>query len=128
MADYPTNLYYSREHTWIRVDGARWRIGITEFASTRLNDILFLDLPAAGQAFARDQACGHIESVKTVLDLLLPASGTIVAINEEAGDEPELVNSEPYGDGWLVEITPKDPTELKSLLNAKEYEELIRNE
>lgn len=128
MANYPTNLYYSREHTWIRVDGARWRIGITEFASTRLGDIVFLELPMTGKAFVRDQACGNIESVKTVLDFLLPASGTIVAINEEVCEEPELVNSEPYDDGWLVEITPKDPAELKSLLNAKEYEELIRNE
>lgn len=128
MSDYPTDLRYTKDHIWVRVTGARWRVGLTSFFAAQLSDVVFVKLPETGKAFATGDAFGLVESVKTVQDLFMPASGTTVALNEDVCDEPELVNTDPYGDGWFVEITPRDASELNSLMDARAYEAYVKSE
>lgn len=120
---YPADLRYTRDHEWLRLDadGQTATIGITDFAQGELGDIVYVTMPDVGATFAAEETFGNVEAVKTVSDLFMPLSGTIVEVNEALNDTPEAVNSDPYGDGWLVKVTLADPSELDALLSADEY-------
>jgi glycine cleavage system H protein len=118
---YPDDLRYSKEHEWVRVDGSRATIGITSFAADELGDIVFVELPETDAELRQFASFGVVESVKAVSDLYAPVSGTVVEVNEALRDTPELLNADPYGDGWIVKVTVADPAELESLLDATAY-------
>jgi glycine cleavage system H protein len=119
---YPQDLRYTSEHEWIRVDGTKGVVGITTYAQEQLGDVVFVDLPKVGTSVAKDKTFGAVESVKTASDLFSPATGSVVEVNEKLIDRPELVNQDPYGDGWMVVIELADPTQVQSLLTAAQYE------
>jgi glycine cleavage system H protein len=121
MAEIPENLRYTNEHEWLRAEGDNWRVGITEFAQKQLGDVVMVDIPTVGKSVARGDELGTIESVKAVSQLYAPVSGEIVAVNKELESEPELLNTDPYGEGWIVEIKPDNRAELDSLLAADAY-------
>jgi glycine cleavage system H protein len=118
---YPDDLAYSREHEWVRVDGSRATIGITSFAADELGDIVFVELPELGASLAQFGTFGVVESVKAVSDLYAPVSGEVVEINEALRDAPELLNSDPFGEGWIVRVELADSAELDTLLDADAY-------
>jgi glycine cleavage system H protein len=120
----PPDLRYTKEHEWVRVDGDEATIGITEYAAEQLGDVVFLELPESGIALEQFAAFGVVESVKAVSDLFAPVTGQVIARNEELADRPELVNGDPYGDGWLVRVRLDDADQLAELLDAAAYEEL----
>ena len=121
----PDNLLYTNEHEWIRVDGNEAYIGITDYAQSELGDIVFVELPNADDEFEKNDVFGTIEAVKTLADLFLPVSGKIVKINEKIENEPELINSDPYNDGWLVKISLSNADELGEILTPEDYKKLI---
>lgn len=121
----PTDLRYTDAHEWVRTDGELLRIGITAFAQEQLGDVVYVDLPGPGAEVRAGQAFGEVESTKSVSDLFAPATGTIEARNEALDERPELVNSDPYGEGWLVTIRPVDIEAIGGLLDAAGYEELL---
>ena len=121
----PADRKYTQEHEWIQVDGGIGTVGVTEFAAHELGDIVFVELPAVGANFSRGDAVGTIESVKAVADLYLPVSGEIVAVNDAVAGSPELLNSDPFGKGWLVKVKLGVPAELDALLDAAAYGELL---
>ncbi len=121
----PEDRKYTKEHEWIKIDGKVGVIGITQFAQGELGDIVFLDLPRVGTKAEREKPFGSVEAVKTVSDLYAPVSGTIVAVNEALVSEPDLVNKDPYGKGWMVQIELADAAEASSLLSADDYKQLI---
>ena len=121
----PTDLQYSKEHEWVRVEDGVGTLGITDYAQDQLGDIVYLDLPAVGASVAQFEKLGEIESVKAVSDLFSPVNGEVVEVNQEAVDTPELVNSEPYGRGWLIKVRLSDTGELDELLSAGAYDEII---
>ncbi|TYP95186.1 glycine cleavage system H protein [Fodinibius salinus] len=122
----PTDLKYTKEHEWIRdnEDGTA-TVGVTDFAQGELGDIVFVEIEPEGFEFDQDEVFGTVEAVKTVSDLYAPISGEIVAINEELEMEPELVNDDPYGDGWMAKISIDDASQLDDLMSSDEYEEII---
>lgn len=121
----PDELRYSQEHEWARVvDGTRIRIGITDFAQDALGDVVYVDLPASGSNVSAAEAVGELESTKSVSEMYAPVSGTVVAVNEALADNPQLLNDDPYGEGWLIEIDASDPAELEALLDAAAYRSL----
>lgn len=123
---YPEDLKYTREHEWLRDNGdGTATIGITEFAQNELGDIVFVEIEEEGFEFDQDDVFGTVEAVKTVSELFAPVDGEIVAINEELEDEPELVNSDPYGKGWMIKIKVSEASQLEELLSAEEYQEII---
>jgi glycine cleavage system H protein len=119
----PEDLRYSSEHEWARRldDESRVRVGITDFAQDSLGDVVFVDLPAVGTAVSANEAVGELESTKSVSEMYAPVSGTVVAVNEALTDSPQLLNDDPYGDGWLCEIEMSDPSELDALMDAAGY-------
>ncbi|MFP5488012.1 MAG: glycine cleavage system protein GcvH [Acidimicrobiia bacterium] len=119
----PEDLRYSAEHEWTRRldDGSRVRVGITDFAQDSLGDVVYVDLPAVGTTVSANEAVGELESTKSVSEMYAPVSGTVVAVNESLADSPQLLNDDPYGDGWLCEIEMSDPSELDALLDASAY-------
>jgi len=121
-------LKYTKEHEWIDVDSDSENgiIGITDFAQGELGDVVFVELPNIGDAFDRDDVFGTVEAVKTVADLYIPVSGKVVAINENLESVPELINSDPYKDGWIIKVELSDPSEINNLLTDKEYKDLIK--
>jgi len=121
----PKNLKYTKDHEWVRVEGESVVVGITDFAQKELGDIVYVDVDTEGDNIEKEEVFGSVEAVKTVSDLMMPVSGEIVALNEVLEDEPELVNSDPYGDGWMIKVLISDFTELDSLLTADQYKELI---
>ncbi len=121
----PPDLRYSTEHEWVRVEDGVGTLGITDYAQDQLGDIVYLDLPAVGASVAQFEKLGEIESVKAVSDLFSPAGGEVVEVNQEPVDTPELVNSEPYGRGWLIKVRLSDAGELDALLSAEAYDEII---
>ena len=121
----PQELRYSREHEWVRVDGAVARIGITDFAQESLGDVVFVQLPDAGLDVAAGASAAEIESTKSVSDVYVPVSGTVSQVNAALVDAPELVNQDPYGAGWILEVTLADPAELDGLMGADAYAALI---
>ncbi len=117
----PEDLRYTKEHEWIRVSGNEATVGITEFAQKELGDIVYVDINTVGEAIRQNDIFGTVEAVKTVSDLFIPVSGTIVEVNELLNAQPELVNSDPYGKGWMIRMTITDPQELEGLLSANTY-------
>ncbi len=124
----PADLRYSNEHEWVRAEGDIGTLGVTDYAQDQLGDIVYLDLPAAGGTVSQSAKIGEIESVKAVSDLYSPVTGEVVEVNQEAVDEPELINREPYGRGWLIKLRLGNAIELDALLSAAAYDELIVRE
>jgi glycine cleavage system H protein len=126
VPEYPEDLKYTTEHEWVREGNeSTVRIGITEYAAEQLGDIVFVSLPAVGDEVTAGDSCGELESTKSVSDVFSPVSGTVTAINQALEDRPELVNAEPYGDGWLFEVETADGTDLDELLDADAYAEHV---
>jgi len=121
----PDNLKYSKDHEWIRVEGGEAYVGITDFAQSQLGDIVFVDVTSVGETLAQGDVFGTIEAVKTVSDAFLPVGGEVLEFNETLNDSPDKVNSDPYGEGWMVKIKIADPAELDVLLGAEDYAKLI---
>ena len=119
----PADRKYTAEHEWAKISGDVVRVGITDFAQSALGDIVFVTLPSAGTDVQAGQAFGEVESTKSVSDLCAPVSGTVVAANTALESAPELLNSDPYGEGWIVEIRPSDPAEIDKLMDAAAYEQ-----
>jgi glycine cleavage system H protein len=122
----PPELRYTKDHEWVRVDGDEATVGITEYAASQLGDIVFVELPDTGKNLAQFATFGVVESVKAVSDLFAPVSGEIVATNDALTASPELVNGEPYGDGWMIRVRLANPVETDGLLDAAAYDELIK--
>ena len=120
----PEDLKYTEEHEWIRADGGRLTVGITQYAQDSLGDVVYVDLPAAGTRVEKGQPFGEVESTKSVSDLYAPVTGTIVSRNEALESSPELVNSDPYGEGWMVVIEVEDAASVGGLLSAQAYDRL----
>ncbi|WP_217603927.1 glycine cleavage system protein GcvH [Chitinophaga sp. GbtcB8] len=123
--NFPSNLRYTKDHEWILLEGNIATIGITEFAQRELGDIVFVDIPTVGKSLDAEDVFGTVEAVKTVSDLFLPVAGTINEINQELEGTPELVNTDPYGDGWMVKVTVKNPADVEALLDAAAYQALV---
>lgn len=123
--NFPSELKYTKDHEWIKVDGDVAFIGITDFAQKELGDIVFVDIPSLGKEIKQNDIFGTVEAVKTVSDLFIPVTGTVLEINPLIDTKPELVNSDPYGDGWMVKIKVANVAELASLLSSADYQALI---
>ena len=123
--EFPSNVKYTKEHEWIRVEGDIAYVGITDYAQEQLGDIVFVDIPTEGETLAADEVFGTIEVVKTISDLFLPVTGEILEQNEALADQPELVNQDPYGEGWLVKIEISNMGDLDSLLSPEDYKNLV---
>ncbi len=121
----PENLYYTNDHEWVKVEGSTGLVGITDFAQHQLGDIVFVDVDSVGETIAEGETFGTIEAVKTVSDLFMPVDCEVVEFNEALDGEPELVNKDPYGAGWIVKITIADPSKLSQLLTAEQYKVLV---
>ena len=128
MANVPEDLHYSKDHEWVRVDGDQAIIGITDYAQNSLGDVVYVELPKAEDEFAASESFGSVESVKAVSEVFTPVAGVVVKINESLADEPETVNSDPYGSGWMVRLKMANPGEVDSLLTAAEYEDFTKAE
>jgi glycine cleavage system H protein len=122
---YPDDLRYTPQHEWVRAEGGRVRVGITAFAQDALGDIVYVSLPETGSMVDAGSAVGEVESTKSVSDLFAPVSGTVVERNEALDATPELVNSDPYGQGWMYEVEPSDPGAVDSLLTADQYRDQL---
>jgi glycine cleavage system H protein len=122
---YPTELKYHREHDWARVDGDEATLGITWFAQDALGELVHYEAPDEGSTVTKDQPYGEVESVKAVSDVIAPLSGEVVEVNRKAVDEPETVNEDPYGEGWLVRVRMSDPSEVDSLLDVEAYKQVV---
>ncbi len=121
----PDNLKYTKEHEWLKIEGTEGIIGITEFAQKELGDIVFIEVETVGETLSREDPFGTIEAVKTVSDMFMPLSGEVLEFNEALESNPEIVNKDPYGEGWIIKIKISDPGELNDLLDADGYKELI---
>ena len=122
---HPDDLRYSAEHEWVRVDGTIAEVGITDFAQDNLGDVVYVQLPEVGAALVRDAACSEVESTKSVSDIYAPVSGTVVEVNEALTTTPELLNSDPYGAGWMFRVELSDAAELDTLMDAAAYQALV---
>ncbi len=121
----PADLKYTKDHEWIKIEGNTATVGITHFAQSELGDIVYVDVDTLNETIEKEEVFGSVEAVKTVSDLFMPISGEIIEFNESLGDEPEKVNKDPYGAGWMIKITISDASQLEELLSPKEYGELI---
>jgi glycine cleavage system H protein len=125
MANVPEGLFYSKDHEWLRVEGETGTVGITDHAQHSLGDVVYVELPKSGETFAAHDTFGSVESVKAVSELFLPIGGEVTEVNESLTDEPEKVNTDPYGDGWMLRVKLSNRGEVDSLLSAAEYEDYI---
>ena len=123
--NFPEELKYTKDHEWLRVEDDNVYVGITAFAQGELGDIVFVDVDTEGEELEKEEVFGSVEAVKTVSDLFMPINGEVLAFNEKLEDEPELINSDPYGEGWIIKISVSDIAELDSLLDADSYKELV---
>ena len=123
--NFPTDVKYTKEHEWIRVEGDIAYVGITDYAQEQLGDIVFVDIPTVDETLAAGETFGTIEVVKTISDLFLPVAGTILEQNEALADQPELVNQDPYDEGWIIKIKPADDANFDELLDAEAYKALV---
>lgn len=123
--NFPENLKYSKDHEWIKVEGDKAVVGITEFAQSELGEIVYVDVTTEGETIDKDGVFGSVEAVKTVSDLLMPVSGEVLEVNSDLEDKPELINEDPYGKGWIIKIAVSDASQLDSLLSAADYKKLI---
>ena len=121
----PANLKYTKDHELVKIEGNTAIIGVTDFAQGELGDIVYIEIETQGETLAQEEVFGSIEAVKTVSDLFMPLSGEIIAFNEDLEANPEVVNTDPYGDGWMIKVTFSDASEIDNLLSASEYEALI---
>ena len=122
---FPEELKYSKDHEWLRVEGNNAIIGITSFAQSELGDIVFVDVESDGETLEKDEVFGSIEAVKTVSDLFMPIQGEVIEFNQDLEDNPELINKDPYGAGWIIKIVISDMKELEGLLDSRSYQELV---
>lgn len=125
IMNFPTNVKYTSEHEWIRLEGEVAYVGITDYAQDQLGDIVFVDIPTEGETLAAGEVFGTIEVVKTISDLFLPVGGEVLEQNEALADQPELVNTDPYGEGWIIKIKPAADADFDSLLDAEAYKALV---
>ena len=123
---FPDNLKYTKEHEWVKVDGDTAIIGITDFAQRELGDIVYVEVDTEGEDLDKDEVFGTVEAVKTVSDLFMPVSGEVITFNEALEDEPELINKDPYGKGWIIKAKMRNPEELAELLDAETYQKNIK--
>jgi len=123
--NFPKELKYTKDHEWLRVEGDNVYVGITAFAQGELGDIVFVDIDTEGEELEKEEVFGSVEAVKTVSDLFMPIKGEVLAFNEKLEDEPELINTDPYGAGWIIKIAVADAGELDALLDADAYKELV---
>ncbi len=121
MSDIPEGLKYTKDDEWIKVDGDEFIVGITDYAQDSLSDIVYLELPDVGEGFETGDVFGVVESVKAAADLFMPVSGEVTAINDDLTDAPETVNTDPYGEGWMIRLKPDDPEQLDDLMDAGSY-------
>jgi glycine cleavage system H protein len=126
--EFPDNLFYTKDHEWVRVEGNMVTVGITDYAQEQLGDIVFVDLPSKGQDISKDDTFGVVESVKSVSDCFSPITGKVVDINEDLAENPAMINEDCYGDGWMVRIEVKNSAEIKGLMKATEYESFVKEE
>jgi len=122
----PDDVKYNEEHEWARLEGENLKIGITDYAQDQLGEIVFVEMPEVGDTLEKKEELGSLESVKAVSEIYMPVGGEIVSINVELGDAPELVNEDPYGQGWIIEVKPGDRTDLDSLMNKDAYLEMLK--
>lgn len=125
MAEYPDNLLYTKDHEWLRIEGTVATIGITYFAQAELGDIVYVELPKAGEKLAQSDSFGSVESVKAVSEIFMPISGTIEKVNDALNDAPDHVNNDPYGEGWMITVQIENPSEIDALMSAAEYEDFL---
>jgi glycine cleavage system H protein len=123
--NFPSELKYTKEHEWILVEGDKAKIGITDFAQKELGDIVFLDITSIGKEVKQNDIFGSIEAVKTVSDLFMPVTGSVLSVNSNLDSDPQLVNSDPYGEGWMVEISLSNLSEVDGLLTAAQYQDIV---
>ena len=123
--NFPAHLRYTKDHEWILLEGNTATVGITDFAQRELGDIVYVEIESVGKSFAAEAIFGTVEAVKTVSDLFLPVAGTINEVNPALGGAPELVNNDPYGEGWMVKMTVNDPAEVAALMDAAAYQNLV---
>lgn len=123
--NFPSELKYTKDHEWVNVSGSEATIGITDFAQRELGDIVYIDINSVGTEVAKEEVFGTVEAVKTVSDLFMPLTGTVLAINNDLNDNPELVNSDPYGKGWMVKVSISDLADVEGLLSAEDYKALV---
>ena len=123
--NFPDNLKYTKDHEWVRIEGQDAYIGITDFAQSELGDIVYVEIETDGESLDREEVFGTVEAVKTVSDLFMPLSGTILEVNKKLDGNPELVNKDPYGDGWMIKISIKDAGEVNDLMSAADYKNLV---
>ncbi|MAM05705.1 MAG: glycine cleavage system protein H [Flavobacteriales bacterium] len=123
--NFPNELKYSKDHEWIKIDGDVATVGITEFAQTELGDIVFVDVDTEGEVLEKEEVFGSVEAVKTVSDLFMPVTGEVLEFNHNLDETPELINTDPYGAGWIIKVSISEINEINDLLDSKEYKELI---
>jgi glycine cleavage system H protein len=126
--EFPEDLKFSKEHEWVLVEAGVATVGITDYAQDQLGDIVFVELPAVGDKVSKEDAFGVVESVKAVSDIYAPVSGKVVEVNDDLPENPEMLNEDPYGDGWIIKIEMSDPEEVQDLMTAAEYEEYVAEE
>ena len=122
---FPKDVKYTKDHEWLRVEGSEAYVGITHFAQSELGDIVFIDVDTEGESLEKEEVFGSVEAVKTVSDLFMPINGEVLEFNENLEDNPELINSDPYGEGWIIKISISDLTELDDLLTSESYQKLV---
>ncbi len=121
----PANLKYTKDHEWIKVEGNNAIVGVTDFAQGQLGDVVFIEIETKGETIDKEEVFGTIEAVKTVSDMFMPVSGEVLEVNPKLSDSPDLVNKDPYGDGWMIKIKMTNPSQLNELLTPEKYKELI---
>ena len=122
---FPKDVKYTKDHEWLRVEGNEAYVGITHFAQSELGDIVFIDVDTEGESLEKEEVFGSVEAVKTVSDLFMPINGEVLEFNEKLEDNPELINDDPYGDGWIIKVSISDSKELESLLSSNDYQNLV---
>jgi len=123
--NFPENIKYTSEHEWIRLEGDVAYVGITDYAQSELGEIVFVDVDTVGETIGQGEVFGSVEAVKTVSDLNMPATGEVLEFNETLNDQPELVNNDPYGEGWMIKVKVQDPAELDQLMSAAAYQAIL---
>ncbi|MDX9846894.1 MAG: glycine cleavage system protein GcvH [Tenuifilaceae bacterium] len=121
----PAELKYTKDHEWVKVEGNEAIVGITDFAQGQLGDVVFIEIETEGETLEHEEVFGTIEAVKTVSDMFMPVAGKVIAVNEKLADTPEIVNKDPYGDGWMIRIAISDPSQLNNLLTAEQYAAIV---
>ena len=122
---FPNDVKYTKDHEWLRIEGNEAYVGITHFAQSELGDIVFIDVDTEGESLEKEEVFGSVEAVKTVSDLFMPINGEVLEFNENLEDNPELINSDPYGDGWIIKVSISDSSELEDLLSSEDYQNLV---